>query len=35
LGTPEEIAETVLYLFSPASAFMNGHALAIDGGLSA
>lgn len=35
LGTPEEIADTVLYLFSPASAFMNGHALAIDGGLTA
>jgi NAD(P)-dependent dehydrogenase (short-subunit alcohol dehydrogenase family) len=35
LGTPEEIAETVVYLCSPASAFMTGHALAIDGGLTA
>jgi NAD(P)-dependent dehydrogenase (short-subunit alcohol dehydrogenase family) len=35
LGTPEEMAETVCYLFSDASAFMHGHALAIDGGLTA
>lgn len=35
IGTAEEIADTVLYLLSPASAFMHGHALAIDGGLTA
>ncbi|MBY0491101.1 MAG: SDR family oxidoreductase [Gemmatimonadaceae bacterium] len=35
IASAEEIAETVLYLFSPASAFMHGHALAIDGGLTA
>jgi NAD(P)-dependent dehydrogenase (short-subunit alcohol dehydrogenase family) len=35
LGTAEEIAESVLYLFSPASAFMHGQAVAVDGGLTA
>ncbi len=35
LGTAEEMADTVLYLCSSGSAFMVGHALAIDGGLSA
>jgi len=35
LGTAEEMADTVLYLCSAASAFMVGHALAIDGGLTA
>lgn len=35
LGTAEEVAATVLYLCSSASAFMSGHALAIDGGLTA
>lgn len=30
-GTPEEIAEGILYLASPRSAFMTGHALVIDG----
>ena len=35
LGTAAEMADTVLYLCSAASAFMVGHALAIDGGLSA
>jgi NAD(P)-dependent dehydrogenase (short-subunit alcohol dehydrogenase family) len=35
LGTAEEMADTVLYLCSSASAFMVGHALAIDGGLTA
>lgn len=34
-GTAEEMADTVLYLCSAASAFMVGHALAIDGGLTA
>jgi NAD(P)-dependent dehydrogenase (short-subunit alcohol dehydrogenase family) len=35
LGTAEEMADSVLYLCSAASAFMMGHALAIDGGLTA
>ncbi len=35
LGTAEEIAESAVYLCSSASAFMVGHALAVDGGLSA
>ncbi|WP_347266210.1 SDR family oxidoreductase [Paracoccus sp. (in: a-proteobacteria)] len=30
-GTPEEIGEAILYLASPRSAFMTGHALVIDG----
>ncbi len=32
LGTPEEIAQAVLWLCSDASSFVTGHALAIDGG---
>jgi NAD(P)-dependent dehydrogenase (short-subunit alcohol dehydrogenase family) len=32
LGTPEEIAQSVLWLCSDASSFVTGHALAIDGG---
>jgi NAD(P)-dependent dehydrogenase (short-subunit alcohol dehydrogenase family) len=35
LGTADEMADTVLYLCSTASAFMVGHALAIDGGIAA
>ena len=35
LGTADEMAGTVLYLCSTSSAFMVGHALAIDGGLTA
>ncbi len=35
LGTADEMADTVLYLCSAASAFMVGHALAVDGGLTA
>ncbi len=35
LGTAEEVAASALYLCSTASAFMVGHALAIDGGLTA
>jgi NAD(P)-dependent dehydrogenase (short-subunit alcohol dehydrogenase family) len=35
LGTPEEIADAVLYLVSDASAFVTGSALVIDGGLTA
>lgn len=32
LGTPEEVAQAVLWLCSDASSFVNGHALAVDGG---
>jgi meso-butanediol dehydrogenase / (S,S)-butanediol dehydrogenase / diacetyl reductase len=35
LGTPEEIAEAVLYLASDHAAFVTGTAFAIDGGLTA
>jgi NAD(P)-dependent dehydrogenase (short-subunit alcohol dehydrogenase family) len=35
LGTPEEIAEATLYLASPASSFVTGSALVVDGGLTA
>jgi len=32
LGTPEEVAEAVLWLASDAASFVTGHALAVDGG---
>ena len=32
LGTPEEIAEAVVWLCSPAASFVTGQAIAIDGG---
>jgi 2-keto-3-deoxy-L-fuconate dehydrogenase len=35
LGTPEEIADAVLYLASDAAAFVTGSAFVIDGGLTA
>lgn len=35
LGTPEEIAEGIAFLCSPASGFAVGHALVLDGGLTA
>ena len=35
LGTPEEIADAVLYLASDAAAFVTGSSLVIDGGLTA
>ncbi len=34
-ATPEDIAPAVVYLASPGAAFVNGHVLAIDGGLLA
>ncbi|MDD1650324.1 MAG: SDR family oxidoreductase, partial [Methylococcaceae bacterium] len=34
-GTPEEIAEAVLFLASGESAFVTGTALTIDGGMTA
>jgi hypothetical protein len=35
LGRPEEIASPVLWLCSPGSSFVIGHALAVDGGFTA
>jgi 2-keto-3-deoxy-L-fuconate dehydrogenase len=35
LGTPDEIAASVLYVASDAAAFMTGSALVLDGGLTA
>jgi 2-keto-3-deoxy-L-fuconate dehydrogenase len=35
LGTPEEVAQAVLYLASDAAAFVTGSGLVIDGGLTA
>jgi NAD(P)-dependent dehydrogenase (short-subunit alcohol dehydrogenase family) len=32
MGTPEEIAEAVVWLCSDATTFVIGHALVIDGG---
>jgi NAD(P)-dependent dehydrogenase (short-subunit alcohol dehydrogenase family) len=32
MGTPEEIAESVLWLMSDESSFVTGHPLSIDGG---
>ncbi len=34
LGKPEEIADAVLWLCSPASSFVHGHALLVDGGFT-
>ena len=33
-GTPEDMAGAVSYLASPAAAYVNGHILAVDGGLT-
>jgi len=35
LGTPEEVAEAIVWLCSSASSFVTGHALAVDGGVLA
>jgi NAD(P)-dependent dehydrogenase (short-subunit alcohol dehydrogenase family) len=35
LGKPEEIAEAIVWLCSDKASFINGHALALDGGLTA
>jgi NAD(P)-dependent dehydrogenase (short-subunit alcohol dehydrogenase family) len=34
MGQPREIAEAVTWLCSPAASFVNGHALAVDGGMT-
>ncbi len=34
MGTPEECAEAIVWLLSPASAYMTGQAIAVDGGAS-
>jgi NAD(P)-dependent dehydrogenase (short-subunit alcohol dehydrogenase family) len=35
LGTPQEVAETVVWLCSDAASFVTGHAMTVDGGLTA
>jgi 3-oxoacyl-[acyl-carrier protein] reductase len=35
MGTPEDVAAAVLYLVSPAAAYVTGSVLVVDGGLSA
>jgi NAD(P)-dependent dehydrogenase (short-subunit alcohol dehydrogenase family) len=35
MGTPEEIAEAVIWLFSDAASFVVGHSLMVDGGFTA
>jgi NAD(P)-dependent dehydrogenase (short-subunit alcohol dehydrogenase family) len=35
LATPEEIAEAMVWLASPAASYVTGHALAVDGGAAA
>jgi NAD(P)-dependent dehydrogenase (short-subunit alcohol dehydrogenase family) len=32
VGTPEEIAEAVVWLCSDATSFVTGHAMSVDGG---
>jgi len=32
MGTPEEVAESVLWLCSDGASFVTGHALLVDGG---
>jgi NAD(P)-dependent dehydrogenase (short-subunit alcohol dehydrogenase family) len=35
LAQPDEIAQAMLWICSPENSFMTGHALAVDGGLTA
>jgi NAD(P)-dependent dehydrogenase (short-subunit alcohol dehydrogenase family) len=32
MGTPQEVAEAVIWLCSPAASFVTGHTLSVDGG---
>ena len=32
IGQPEEVAETVLWLCSPAASYVRGHIMLVDGG---
>jgi NAD(P)-dependent dehydrogenase (short-subunit alcohol dehydrogenase family) len=32
VGTPEEIAEAIVWLCSEAASFVTGHAMSVDGG---
>jgi NAD(P)-dependent dehydrogenase (short-subunit alcohol dehydrogenase family) len=34
MGTPEEVAEAVVWLCSAAASFVTGHSMIIDGGLT-
>jgi 3-oxoacyl-[acyl-carrier protein] reductase len=34
LGTPDDIANVVLFLCSPAAAYVTGQVITVDGGLS-
>ena len=35
IGTPEEVAETVVWLFSESSSYITGQSIVLDGGLTA
>ena len=35
MGSPEEVAEAVVWLCSEAASFVTGHAMAVDGGFLA
>jgi NAD(P)-dependent dehydrogenase (short-subunit alcohol dehydrogenase family) len=35
VGTPDEVANAVLWLCSSDASFMTGHTLAVDGGMTA
>jgi len=33
LGTPEEVADAIVFLASPRASFITGHVLAVNGGM--
>lgn len=35
IGTPEEVADAVVWLCSDAASFVTGHCMVIDGGITA